>query len=38
MTLCCPQTSQADIDRLIDELDSALTTLLALPGARVTPS
>jgi glutamate-1-semialdehyde 2,1-aminomutase len=38
MTLCCPQTSQADIDRLIDELDRALTTLLALPGARVTPS
>ena len=35
MTLCCPQTSDADIDRLIAELDNALTTLLALPGARV---
>lgn len=38
MTLCCPQTSDADIDRLIGELDSALTTLLAIPGARVIPS
>jgi glutamate-1-semialdehyde 2,1-aminomutase len=35
MTLCCPQTSQADIDRLIGELDNALTQLLAIPGARV---
>jgi glutamate-1-semialdehyde 2,1-aminomutase len=35
MTLCCPQTRDADIDRLIAELDNALTTLLALPGARV---
>ena len=38
MTLCYPQTSDADIDRLIAELDNALTTLLALPGARVIAS
>ncbi|MEO8647432.1 MAG: aspartate aminotransferase family protein, partial [Pseudomonas sp.] len=35
MTLCCPQTSSSDIDRLLVELDNALTTLLAIPGARV---
>ena len=38
MTLCCPQTSHADVNRLIEELDNALTTLLALPGARVIAS
>lgn len=38
MTLCCPQTSSSDIDRLLVELDNALTTLLAIPGARVIPS
>ena len=35
MTLCCPQTSTADVERLISELDQALSVLLALPGARV---
>ena len=35
MTLCCPHTSAADVERLIIELDQALSALLALPGARV---
>ncbi|QJI37131.1 aspartate aminotransferase family protein [Pseudomonas sp. ADAK13] len=35
MTLCSPQTSHMDLDRLIGELDGALTALLAIPGARV---
>ena len=35
MTLCCPSTSAADVERLIGELDQALSALLALPGARV---
>lgn len=35
MTLCCPSTSAADVECLIGELDQALSTLLALPGARV---
>jgi glutamate-1-semialdehyde 2,1-aminomutase len=34
MTLCCPDTSEADVDRLIATLDQALGELLALPGAR----
>ncbi|MDH4558828.1 aspartate aminotransferase family protein [Pseudomonas sp. BN417] len=34
MTLCCPDTSAADVDRLIATLDDALTELLAIPGAR----
>ncbi|CAD5107133.1 aspartate aminotransferase family protein [Zestomonas carbonaria] len=34
MTLCCPDTSEADADRLIATLDEALTELLAIPGAR----
>ena len=34
MTLCCPDTSEADVDRLIATLDQALTELLAIPGAR----
>jgi glutamate-1-semialdehyde 2,1-aminomutase len=34
MTLCCPDTSEADVDRLIAILDEALTELLALPNAR----
>ena len=35
MTLCCPDTREADVDRLIATLDAALGELLALPGARV---
>ena len=35
MTLCCPQTSTADVGRLISELDQALSVLLAIPGARI---
>jgi glutamate-1-semialdehyde 2,1-aminomutase len=38
MTLCCPQTSEGDVDRLIGELDNALTALLALSGSRVISS
>lgn len=34
MTLCCPDTTAADVDRLLDTLDAALGDLLALPGAR----
>ncbi|GAC1037312.1 aspartate aminotransferase family protein [Pseudomonas sp. No.117] len=34
MTLCCPDTQAADVDRLLATLDEALTALLALPGAR----
>jgi glutamate-1-semialdehyde 2,1-aminomutase len=34
MTLCCPDTSAADVDRLIATLDDALSELLAIPGAR----
>ncbi|WP_332822164.1 aspartate aminotransferase family protein [Pseudomonas sp.] len=34
MTLCCPDTSAADVDRLIATLDEALTELLAIPCAR----
>lgn len=34
MTLCCPDTSEADVDRLIDTLDAGITELLAIPGAR----
>jgi len=34
MTLCCPDTTAADVDRLIATLDEALATLLAVPGAR----
>ena len=35
MTLCCPDTTAADVDHLIATLDDALTELLALPGARL---
>jgi glutamate-1-semialdehyde 2,1-aminomutase len=34
MTLCSPQTSAGDVDRLLASLDAALAELLALPGAR----
>ncbi len=34
MTLCCPATSAADVDRLVATLDQGLGELLALPGAR----
>lgn len=34
MTLCCPDTSAADVDRLLATLDEALSELLAIPGAR----
>jgi len=34
MTLCCPDTAAADVDRLLATLDAALAELLALPGAR----
>lgn len=34
MTLCCPDTSAADVDRLLAVLDEALSALLAIPGAR----
>lgn len=36
MTLCCPSTQEADVDKLIATLDQALTELLAIPGARLT--
>ena len=35
MTLCCPHTTESDVDRLISTLDNALTELLAIPGARI---
>lgn len=34
MTLCCPDTAEADVDRLLATLDEALGELLAIPGAR----
>ncbi|WP_434135276.1 aspartate aminotransferase family protein [Pseudomonas luteola] len=34
MTLCCPDSTEADVDRLIATLDNALIDLLALPNAR----
>jgi len=34
MTLCCPSTTEADVDKLIAMLDTALSELLAIPGAR----
>ncbi|XXF09935.1 aspartate aminotransferase family protein [Pseudomonas sp. D2-3] len=34
MTLCCPDTSAADVDTLLATLDEGLTELLAIPGAR----
>ena len=34
MTLCCPDTRAADVDRLLACLDEALAELLAIPGAR----
>ncbi len=34
MTLCCPDTRDADVDRLLETLDQALGELLAIPGAR----
>jgi glutamate-1-semialdehyde 2,1-aminomutase len=34
MTLCCPDTCAADVDRLITTLDQALGELLAMPAAR----
>ncbi|MCM2330495.1 MAG: aspartate aminotransferase family protein [Pseudomonas sagittaria] len=34
MTLCCPDTSAGDVDRLLAALDAALGELLAIPGAR----
>ncbi len=35
MTLCCPDTSARDVDRLLATLDEALSELLAIPGARL---
>ena len=34
MTLCCPDTGAADVERLLATLDAALGELLAIPGAR----
>jgi glutamate-1-semialdehyde 2,1-aminomutase len=34
MTLCCPDTREEDVDRLLSSLDEALGELLAIPGAR----
>lgn len=34
MTLCCPDTTAQDVDRLLALLDEALHELLAIPGAR----
>ncbi len=34
MTLCCPDTTVADVERLIATLDTAINELLAIPGAR----
>lgn len=35
MTLCCPDTSAEDVDRLIGTLAQGLDELLAIPGARL---
>jgi len=35
MTLCCPETTAADVDTLIATLDDALTALLSIPDARL---
>jgi glutamate-1-semialdehyde 2,1-aminomutase len=35
MTLCCPATTEADVDALLITLDAVLGELLALPNARV---
>ncbi|OPZ11840.1 MAG: Glutamate-1-semialdehyde 2,1-aminomutase [Alphaproteobacteria bacterium ADurb.BinA280] len=35
MTLCCPATTEADVDTLLANLDAVLGELLALPNARV---
>ncbi len=35
MTLCCPDTTEADVERLIESLDQALAEVLAQPGARL---
>ena len=35
MTLCCPDTTEADVERLIETLDQALAEVLAQPGARL---
>lgn len=34
MTLCCPDTTAADVDTLLATLDEGLSELLAIPGAR----
>jgi len=34
MTLCSPETTAADVDKLIATLDAGLSELLAIPGAR----
>ncbi|NQD94727.1 aspartate aminotransferase family protein [Pseudomonas sp. CrR25] len=34
MTLCCPDTTAADVDQLLATLDQALSELLAIPDAR----
>ncbi|GLX15458.1 aspartate aminotransferase family protein [Pseudomonas straminea] len=34
MTLCSPETTAADVDKLIATLDEGLNELLAIPGAR----
>lgn len=35
MLLCCPDTGTCEVQRLLDALDQGLTTLLAMPGARL---
>jgi glutamate-1-semialdehyde 2,1-aminomutase len=35
MTLCCPATTEADVNTLLQALDSVLVELLALPNARM---
>lgn len=35
MTLCCPQTTAADVDYLLHTLEQALGELLGIPGARL---
>ncbi|PKF71099.1 aspartate aminotransferase family protein [Pseudomonas fluvialis] len=35
MTLCCPQTTAADVDCLLHTLEQALGELLGIPGARL---
>jgi glutamate-1-semialdehyde 2,1-aminomutase len=35
MTLCCPDTTAADVDLLLATLDEGLSELLATPGARL---